>query len=124
LTACVLILRQEKPQATKDKVLFVNGESLFRKGRNQNTLEDGHAAALLESYQQFADQPGLAHVADLADIENKDFNLNIPLYVAPAETEDELTLEQALAQLEVAQQTAAHTRAALEVELAKWRLNK
>lgn len=123
LAACVLILRQQKPAETKGKVLFVNGESLFRKGRNQNTLEDEHAETLLEAYQQFADQHGLAQVADLADIETNDFNLRIPLYVAPANSDDKLTMEGALEELEAAQRAASQTRASLETELAKWGLN-
>lgn len=123
LAACVLILRQRKPAATKGKVLFVNGESLFRKGRNQNTLEDEHAETLLKTYLKFAYQPGLAQVADLGAIEANSFNLNISLYVAPAKTYDELTLDGVLAQLETTQQTASQTRAALEAELTKWGLN-
>lgn len=123
LAACVMILRQQKPAAVKDKVLFVNGASLFRKGRNQNTLEDEHADALLETYRQFANQPGIARLADLAAIRNNDFNLNVSLYVSPAESDDGPTLNHALEQLEVAQQTAARTRTALEAELAKWGLN-
>lgn len=122
LAACVLILRQQKPAETKGKVLFINGESLFRKGRKQNTLENEHAEKLLEAYQQFADQRGLAQVADLANIETNDFNLRIPLYVAPANSDDKLTLEEVLAELEAAQRAAEKTRASLEAELAKWGL--
>lgn len=123
LAACVLILRQKKPPATKGRVLFVSGESLFRKGRNQNTLEDQHAELLLEAYQQFAEQPGFAQIADLAAIEANAFNLNISLYVAPEERADGLSLEKAVADLAAVQQTAAETRAALATELAKWGLN-
>lgn len=123
LAACVLILRQHKPPATKGKVLFVNGEALFRKGRNQNSLEDEHAESLLRAYQQFADLPGLAQVVDLAAIESNRFTLSIPLYVDSAGTDDDLTLNQALVQLEATQQTASETRADLETELAKWGLN-
>lgn len=123
LAACVLILRQQKPAASAGKVLFINGESLFRKGRNQNTLEDEDAEVVLTTYRQFADQPGLAQVVDLAAIATNEFNLNIPLYVAPAETDDGPTLEQALVQLEASMQASAETRTALETELAKWGLN-
>jgi type I restriction enzyme M protein len=123
LAACVLILRQNKPAHSKGKVLFVNGENLFKRGRNQNTLEPEHAETLLKAYETFADQPGLAQVVPLVDIEANGFNLNIPLYVAPAESGEKVTLERALAQLEEAQQAALRTRADLETELAKWGLN-
>jgi type I restriction-modification system DNA methylase subunit len=69
LAACVLILRTAKPARREGKVLFINGERLFKRGRNQNTLEPEHATTLLSAHQAFADQPGLAHIAALNDIQ-------------------------------------------------------
>lgn len=123
LAACVLILRHDKPADRKDKVLFINGDDLMRKGRNQNTLEPEHAAELLAAYGGFADIDGRAHVATLDEIERNDFNLNIPLYVAPTDTGEKLTLTDALANLEAAHTKAQETRSALEAELAKWGLS-
>lgn len=122
LAACVLILRTNKPAETAGKVLVVNGEHLFKRGRNQNTLEPEHAQEILQAYTNFRDQPGLASVATLADIEAQSWNLNIPLYVEPTSDGDEVTLDDAIAALEDAQNAARATRAALEAELAKWGL--
>lgn len=123
LAACVLILRHQRPTDQADKVLFINGEDLMKKGRNQNTLEPEHANELFAAYRGFADIEGRAHVADLAEIEGNGFNLNIPLYVAPAETGEKITLADALANLEAAHERAKQTRAALEAELLKWGLS-
>lgn len=123
LAACVLILRHQRPADQQDKVLFINGEDLMKKGRNQNTLETEHATKLFDAYRGFADIKGRAHVADLADIERNAFNLNIPLYVAPTDTGEQVTLADALANLEAAHERAKETRAALEAELAKWGLS-
>lgn len=122
LAACVMVLRRRKPESRRGKVLFVNGEALFRRGRNQNTLEPEHAERLLAAYTAFADEPGLAHVATADEIAGHDHNLNIPLYVAPADTGERVTLDQALADLDAARTRAAQTRAALDAELAKWGL--
>lgn len=122
LAACVLILRLGKPAERKGKVLFINGEQLFKRGRNQNTMEPEHAQEILAAYQNFKDVDGLARVVPLEDIAGNDFNLNIPLYVAPAETGEQVTLADALADLEAAHARVLETRAALEAELAKWGL--
>ncbi len=122
LAACILILRRKKPADHKKKVLFVNAENLFRRGRNQNTLEPEHAATILEAYQAFTDTPGLAHVASLDEIKANGYNLNIALYVEPADDGEEITLEQAVADLEAAHAAAAESRKALESELVKWGL--
>jgi len=123
LAACVLILRHEKPADRKGNVLFISGDDLMRKGRNQNTLEPEHAAELFEAYSGFADIDGRARISSLKEIEGNDFNLNIPLYVAPADTGEKLTLADALANLEAAHTKAQETRSALETELAKWGLS-
>jgi len=123
LAACVLILRHDKPAARKGRVLFINGDDLMKKGRNQNTLEPEHAAELFEAYHGFADIDGRASIATLDEVERNDFNLNIPLYVAPADTGEKLTIADALANLEAAHTKAQETRSALEAELAKWGLS-
>jgi len=123
LAACVLVLRPRKKESyEKGKVLFINGESLYRRGRNQNTLEPEHTAEILDAYESFNDIDGLCRVVDLDEIAGNDYNLNIPLYVAPADTGDRMTLADALANLEAAHARAKETRAALEVQLAAWGL--
>ncbi|NKZ15513.1 SAM-dependent DNA methyltransferase [Mycolicibacterium septicum DSM 44393] len=123
LAACVLILRHAKPADRKGKVLFINGEDLMKKGRNQNTLEPGHSQELFEAYRGFMDIDGRARVVGLDEIEDNDFNLNIPLYVAPADAGEKLTLAEALTNLGADHARATETRAALEAELAKWGLS-
>jgi type I restriction-modification system DNA methylase subunit len=76
----------QKPTGRKRNVLFVNGERLFKRGRNQNTLEPEHVRQILDAYLRFADHEGLARVADLDEIAAKNHNLNISLYVSPPDT--------------------------------------
>lgn len=122
LAACALVLRHEKPAAKQGKVLFINGEQLFKRGRNQNSLEPEHGSEMLRAYESYVDVDGLARVATLDEIAGNDFNLNIPLYVPAATTAGTPTLADALADLETAHARAAKTRAALEAELGKWGL--
>lgn len=122
LAACVLVLRHQRTADQMDKVLFINGEDLMKKGRNQNTLEPEHASELFDAYRQYADAEGLTHVADLSEIESNNFNLNIPLYVAPTDGGEQITLAESLANLESTHQHTKESRMALEAELAKWGL--
>ncbi|WP_287041627.1 class I SAM-dependent DNA methyltransferase [Mycobacterium sp.] len=122
LAASILVLRNKKPAAQAKKVLLVNAEHLFKRGRNQNTLEPEHADAILKAHQAFTDTPGLSHVATLDEIKANGYNLNIPLYVHPADTGEAVTLDEALAELQAAHAAAGESRAALEKELAKWGL--
>lgn len=122
LAACVLVLRSRKSPDKTGKVLFINGEGLFKRGRNQNTLEPKHAKTLLETYQGFAEVDGLAHVATAEEIASNSFNLSVPLYLAPTDASERVSLQDAVSQLEAEFAAARETRAALESELAKWGL--
>ena len=100
LAACILIFRVQKPVQRRNTVLFIDAARLFRKGRNQNTLEPEHVDQILQCYQTYADVPGIARVVTVQEIAANDGNLNIPRYVAPLNDAETPTVEQAAAQLQ------------------------
>lgn len=121
LAACVLVLRAKKPAARKGKVLFIDASELYKRGRNQNTLEPEHAQEILDRYKAYADTPGASAVVDLKTIKDNGGNLSIPLYVAPAEAPTP-TLEEARKTLAAAHARTQDARAALLEQLSEWGL--
>lgn len=104
LAACILIFRHQKAADRKKQVLFIDGAEQIRKGRAQNYLEDIHVDQLFQWYQEFADIENYVKVADMAEIEENDFNLNIPLYVEKIIEDNLPTVEEAMADLKEAWQ--------------------
>ena len=102
LAACVIVLRQQKPAERQGRVLVVDASSLFKRGRNQNTLEEVHRRRIEELYAAFADDEGVVHVADLDEIRGNDFDLNISRYVSPVDDEALPTLAEAAAEFKAA----------------------
>lgn len=102
LAACVMVLRQRKVPERQRKVLIVDASSLFRRGRNQNTLEGEHRERIEQLYTAFDDEVGLAHVASFEEIVGNDFDLNISRYVAPADDGQLPTVAEATSQLKEA----------------------
>jgi type I restriction enzyme M protein len=103
IAATVLVLRQRKDPERRGKVLLVDASSLFKRGRNQNTLEDEHRERIQKLYGRFATEEGAAYVADAAEIAANGFDLNISRYVAKETTRDDTpSLEEGLAALEAA----------------------
>lgn len=102
LAACILIFRAQKAAGRQGKVLFIDASTLYRSGRNQNTLEIVHADQIHAWYTDYADVPGYAHVATLDEIAGNDTNLNIPRYVEPLVEEETITVEEAIAGLKQA----------------------
>lgn len=102
LSACILVFRSRKRLERQGKVLMIDASRLFRKGRNQNTLEPEHIEQTLSWYQLGEDVPGAVRSVDLSEIEANDWNLSIPLYVEPLIEEETLSVEEALQNLKAA----------------------
>jgi type I restriction enzyme M protein len=81
MEACVIICRANKPQARRNKVLFINAVNEVTRERAQSFLEEEHIQKILQVYQAFTDIDGFTHVATLEEIRANQANLNIPLYV-------------------------------------------
>jgi type I restriction enzyme M protein len=102
LAACILVIRERKPELRRGKVAIIDASALFKRGRNQNTLEANHADQIITWYRDFTDVPGHVTIADVDQLEANDWDLNIPLYVDPVADEESPTLAEALADLEAA----------------------
>lgn len=83
LAACVLVLRRQKAESRRGKVLIVDASSLFRRGRAQNFLEPEHASQIHGWVSAFEDVEDRARVVGLDEIEQEGWTLNISRYVLP-----------------------------------------
>ena len=83
LAGCVLVLRRKKPAERRNKVLIIDGSSLFRKGRAQNFLDQEHSDQIVGWYRAFENVEDHAKVATLDEIKKEGWTLNISRYVLP-----------------------------------------
>jgi len=81
MEACIVICRTSKQPDRRGKVLFINAVKEVVRKNAQSYLEDEHIAHITSAYDQFTDEEKYAKVATLADIAEKDYSLNIALYV-------------------------------------------
>jgi type I restriction enzyme M protein len=82
LAPCILVARRRKAPDRSGSVLLVDGADLFRRGRNQNTLEHEHVATLLAAYEAFAGEDGRSRVATLPEIRERGHDLNLAAYIS------------------------------------------
>jgi type I restriction enzyme M protein len=101
LAACLIVFKQNKEADKKDKVLFIDGSDQVRVGRAQNYLEQEHINQLFQWYNDNTDVENYVKVASMNDIEENDFNLNIPLYVEKIIEDNLPSVEEALADLKI-----------------------
>ena len=83
LAGCVVILRRNKPADRKNKVMIIDAQSLFRKGRGQNFLDSEHGDQIAKWFQTYQDVEDRARVVSLDEIKDEGWTLNISRYVLP-----------------------------------------
>jgi type I restriction enzyme M protein len=92
IPVCVLVLRKDRGK-NKDNIMFVDASKDFESGKNQNRLRDEDIEKIVDAYQDRKDIDKFAHVASMEEIQENDFNLNIPRYVDTFEEEEPVDLE-------------------------------
>ena len=93
IPAAILILRAKgsKPLERKKKVLFINADRDYQKGRAQNHLRPRDEEKITAAYRNFADVDGFAKVVTVDKLADNDFNCNIRRYAdnsSPPEPQD------------------------------------
>ena len=89
IPAAILIFKKHK---SDDSVLFIDASREYQSGKNQNSLSTDNIAKIVATYQARANVDKYAFVASLKDIQDNDYNLNIPRYVDTFEEEAEIDL--------------------------------
>jgi len=81
IPACVLVINKNKPRELKDKILFINADAEYAEGRNQNYLRPEDIEKIVHVFDRKLEIPKYSRLVDLAEIQAKEFNLNIRRYV-------------------------------------------
>ncbi|MDK1720250.1 N-6 DNA methylase [Dellaglioa algida] len=88
-----VILVLKKNRTNKD-IFFIDASKEFEKVKNHNELKQEHIDKVLSIFKQRQDVDKLAHVTQMAEIEENEFNLNIPRYVDTFEPEPVINLSE------------------------------
>lgn len=97
IPAAIAIFNKAKKS---DDVLFIDASREFENGKNQNRLRDTDIEHIVSTYRAFADgklptgvaEEKYAYVATRKEIEENDYNLNIPRYVDTYEEKAEIDI--------------------------------
>jgi len=89
IPAAILIFNKSK---TDETVLFIDASRDFKSGKNQNILGEENIKNILLTYRHRINSDKYSHRAGLEEIQENDYNLNIPRYVDTFEEEVEVDL--------------------------------
>ena len=86
IPACIIIL--DKENALKSKGIFmIDAKDGFAKDGAKNRLRECDIRRITDAWEAQADEPHYARMVSYDEIEKNDFNLNIPRYIAPVDSE-------------------------------------
>lgn len=113
IPAAILIFKKQK---SDDSVLFIDASREFKSGKNQNNLTEENIAKIVETYRARESVDKYAYLATFQEVQDNDYNLNIPRYVDTFEEEAEIDLVAVRAEREQLKTQLAE----LEIQMAKY----
>ncbi|MEM9026088.1 MAG: type I restriction-modification system subunit M [Verrucomicrobiota bacterium] len=95
IPTCILVLKKQREHANGVLFIDASGEDNFEKVGNQNQLRAQDIERIVETYRKRETKDKFSYVAPLSEIEENDYNLNIPRYVDTFEEEGPVDLAEA-----------------------------
>ena len=89
-----MIFDKSRPAGAKEDVFFIDASREFEQGTNQNRLRPQDMDKIVETFRTRTVIDKYSHLASFEEIEENDFNLNIPRYVDTFEPEPEIDMEE------------------------------
>lgn len=118
-TAPGIVLIINKAKAHTGEILLINASKLFSKGRPKNYLIEEHVEQIAEIYKGWKVEEGISAIVSKEQVAKNDYNLSPSRYVAGAEEEIVLPLEEAVVLLQEAEEEREEADRELDEVLSK-----
>ncbi len=92
IPVCCLVFKRER-NGNSGNVCFIDASKYYTSGKNQNAMSEDDIERIIQAYGERKEIEKFCHIAPLAEIEENDYNLNIPRYVDTFEPEEEVDLQ-------------------------------
>ena len=97
IPTCILVMK--KCRKEDDNILFIDASKEFEKVKTQNKLRPEHIKKIVDTYRNRSEIEKYSHCASLKEIEENDYNLNIPRYVDTFEEEEPIDIKAVMAEI-------------------------
>jgi type I restriction enzyme M protein len=97
IPTCILVFK--KCREDDQDILFIDASQEFEKVKNQNKLRPEDINKIIKTYTNREETEKYSHKATLKEIEENDYNLNIPRYVDTFEEEEPIDLNEVVTEL-------------------------
>ena len=115
IPTCILVMK--KCRQEDDNILFIDASKELEKVKTQNKLRPEHIQKIIDTYRNRTEIEKYSHCATLKEIEENDYNLNIPRYVDTFEEEEEIDIQAVMAEIKELEAKRTELDAQIEVYL-------
>ncbi len=117
IPGCVFILNKNKPKERKNKIIFIHAarKDHFEDLPARNKLRIKDIDEIASAFRKYENEYGFCHVADLEEIIENEFSLNVPRYVDVSEPEEIIDVSKTLEKINKIEE---------DLEIEKKKVNK
>ncbi len=105
------------PLENRKDILFIDASREFIQGKNQNELSEEHIKKITETYRKRKVIEKYSYLANINEIKENEFNLNIPRYVDTFEEEEEIDIDEVQKEIEQLEKELAEVRKQMNAKL-------
>jgi len=117
IPACILIF--DKNKGTNTDVLFIDASREFENGKNQNNLRPEDISKIYDTYSNWKEIDKYSHIAKIKEIEENDYNLNIPRYVDTFEEEEPVDIKEVQSEIKKLKKELGEVEAKMDAYLVE-----
>ncbi len=111
MEACIVICRTNKPVERKNKILFINAKHEVTRKNAQSYLEESHIKKIASAYINYKETDKFSKIVPIKDVLANDGELTISLYLPEENTDEIMTVEEAVdSWSEISERTANEYR--------------
>jgi len=117
IPAALMIFEKSRKLYGKSKVLFIDASREFEQGTNQNVLQEKNIDKIVKTYRERKTIDKYSYLSPFAEIEENEFNLNIPRYVDTFEPEPEIDIVEVQKEIDEIEEELKETRKKMDAYL-------
>jgi type I restriction enzyme M protein len=91
IPTCILVFK--KCRESPDDILFIDASEHYDKVKTQNILTQENIDKIISTFRERKTEDKYSYVASISEVEENDYNLNIPRYVDTFEEEEEIDID-------------------------------
>jgi type I restriction enzyme M protein len=99
IPGCILILNRNKPKDRKNKIILIYAAKDYEEVKVRNKLRDFDMQKIVSAFKNYEDIDRYCHIAEFDELQENEFNLNVPRYVDISEDEEEIDIQATIDEL-------------------------